>query len=608
MNRRQLTHLAILIAAGTLARALLFNYVGIWGDYGFYQYDARLILAGQHPFIDFLGRSPLFIYLYAATAYVFGHTIELARIFISFWWLLTALPVYGITKTATSHNHGLAAVAVFLLSPFALAYGMWANTQSVAAFFAATAIYTLTQRKHPAGYALAGLLLGLAYLSRRSVIVILFAVILYTTYSHLRYGTRPLDRQLRTITTRLLPLAAGFILALAAVYGLMASFNPTKAYALFEVHTMNLFLSYGRGGYPLITTSAPIVTNDIGSGRIPIFNDLCQMCGSWTARTFAKTLTISVPVVAILWYYIRDLTDHYFLQRDLQYMYGILAALAAYALIVTVYAGHYSRGGVIISLTLLMALTYRTQAVDRSILYNKHLQLVLIILLGLTAGYLYRNRILHSYYFMDFWPYISILAGILFVHAIRHADRRHVRIMLAAGVIIGTISAGFAAHPITVVLLEDNRDGWFTMSNLHDYQDDINSRTEPGDVVFTASPSYVANTHARAPLDRPRLHMVAVRYKDHGPALPQYAHLIEGMRNGTIKYVVFTRTTRQMLRWNESAQDAYRANYCRVESADDLYQQSNAYLYKYSGDADCPADRRPDMNISLTADNAVSPP
>ncbi len=594
MNRREAGHLAAVIAVAAAFRAVLFPYVGIWGDYGFYIYDSRLILQGGVPFVDFLGRSPLFNYAFAAVRAVFGNPIPLLRVFISALWLLTIIPVYAIARLARDHRTAIVAVALFAWLPFGLVYGMWANTQSLAALLGVTGVYAILRWRDWRGYAAAGVLFGLAFLSRRSIIVIVFAALLYTGW---RWLLQDHDRLL----ARPVALLGGFGVALAAVYGAMVGGDPERMWALFEVHTINLFASYGRGGYPLITMVAPIVTNAVTSGRIPIFNDLCQTCGAWTARTMAKTLLAALPMAGVLAPYLRGLTDRYFDRTHLEYLWGVLGVLGLYAAAMALWAGFYLRVLAIVALALFVVVAYRGPRVSRDVLYNRRLQLVVLISGGMAAGYLYRNRVLHTYYFMDLWPYLAILGGVALTALWGRAERP-VRGLLSASLILAVVTSGVGAHPVTNVVLDDNDDGWFTMDNIHDFRDDINNRTEPGDIVYTTSPAFLSDTHVQTISDKPRIHMVLVRYKDHGPAVPLYRTIIDTLRNGSAGHVIYTRTLRQTFRWNETAWQAFRDNYCRVPSADGLYGRANAELYRYQP-AGCADRHRPSLNGTLVGDD-----
>lgn len=410
MNRRHATHLCLLIAATVAIRALLFKYVGIWGDAGFYIYDARLINQGLTPYVDFIGRSPLFNYGYAYTAAVFGNTMATLRAFIALWWLLSIVPVYYIAREIHGHAAGLAAGAVLALTPFMLVYGYWANTQSLAAFLTVSGLAALVWREDSIGYLLAGVGIGLAFLSRRSVIVIFGAVGFYAIYRAWATAA-PRDSLVNGIAT-----IVGFSLPLGLGYLMLANWRPEMALAFAETHGWGLISSSGRGGFPLLTdTERPSVTNRIENGRIPIFNDLCQMCGSWTARTFAKTTLVTTPVIGPMFWYFRDWSDRWFSDALRDYTFGVLLMLAGYAVYSALSAGFYLRPFVAIVLVGFGVLAFQTPAIDRDILYHKHMVLSGLCLIALSAGYLYRNRVLHTYYFSDFMPYLSILVGVVAV-------------------------------------------------------------------------------------------------------------------------------------------------------------------------------------------------
>jgi len=140
VRRREAAQLAGVLLIGLVLRAVLVDWVGIWVDHGFYAYDSRLILEGKRPFVDFLGRSPLWLYLYAAVRSVVGYSPTALRAFVMAGWLITALPVYGLAREIGDHTAALVTVGVFWLLPFGVIYGMWANTMSVAAAFGVTAV------------------------------------------------------------------------------------------------------------------------------------------------------------------------------------------------------------------------------------------------------------------------------------------------------------------------------------------------------------------------------------------------------------------------------------------------------------------------------------
>lgn len=414
MKRREIGHVAGLLALSVVLRALLFHKVGVWGDAGFYIYDARLILDGQVPYVDFVGRSPLFNYGYAAYASVVGNSMVTLREFIVSFWILAGVPVYLVGRRVRGHAAGLASLAVFALSPFMLVYGYWANTQSLAALLAITAVCVVLYREGWPGYALAGAALGTGFLARRSVIVVLGAVGLYAV----SLGVR--DRQAAPMVARGTAAVAGFLAPLAVGYYALAGGDLSLAAKFAEVHGWGLISSSGRGGFPLITDKAPPpVTRSVGEHRIPIFHDLCQLCSPWTLRVFVKTTLASVVAVGPLLYYADDWFQRLVPPQLRWYAGSGALAIGAYASFKALQAGFTLRVGAVVGLAAFGYLVAETELPPASVLYGRRVALPLLCCLALAGGYLYRNRIIHTYYFADLMPFVSVVAGGLYVHLYR---------------------------------------------------------------------------------------------------------------------------------------------------------------------------------------------
>ena len=170
------------------------------------------------------------------------------------------------------------------------------------------------------------------------------------------------------------------------------------------------------------------------------------------------------------------------------------------------------------------------------------------------------------------------------------------QLALVAIVLVAAITSVFAAYPLTNVALHDNESGWFTIDNLESYGDDLDSRVGPGEVIFTGHPSYVMNSdNARLWRDLPRVQYYAYTFNDTylGDAL--YENLTTAFRDGTIQYAISGTMTRQTLRYNNTAEAAFTAHYCRVET-DGLYARTDANLYRWVANSSvCPPERRPDV-------------
>lgn len=172
---------------------------------------------------------------------------------------------------------------------------------------------------------------------------------------------------------------------------------------------------------------------------------------------------------------------------------------------------------------------------------------------------------------------------------------------LVVVVLIASITSMSAAYPLTNVVIHDNEAGWFTLENLQEYGDDLDSRVAPGDPVFTGHPSYVMESeNARLLFDLPRVQYYAYTFNDTWMGDQLYRNLTAALENGDAEYAVANTMTRQTLRYNTTAQRAFEKHYCRVKT-DGLYAKTDAQLYKWvPNSSDCPPDRRPDVrNMSV---------
>lgn len=599
MTRREWTHLAILIVAAAIIRVALIPEVGIWRDISFYLYDARMILAGQRPFVDFLGRSPAFIYLYAGVRAVVGQPVLSLRGLIVALWLLTGVPVYDIARQLADHRSGLAAVAVFLFSPFMLSYGMWSNTQSLAALAGATGAAVLVRRQDLPAVALAGGLFSLAYLSRRSVVVLLFATLLYFGLLGVR------TRRWRPLVARTGTLGVVFGAMLLVGYWLTVGGGVDRTLALAEIHTVNLFISSGRGGFPILGVEAPLTQNSIDRGRIPIVNDLCKTCSPWTAQVLAKTLLVGLPGVSVGWVYVRELDARALDERLTPYLYAALAAAGVWAAYLSVQSGHWIRVGALLSLALTALVVYRADPVPTALLTDSRSLYVLLIAGGLIAGYLYRDPLLHTYYFADVAPHGAVLAGVLGVAVWRRSAvpwRRVGAVAIALGMTVSLL----AGNPLLLFTTADGAAAdWFTTDNIAEMSADIDARTEAGDVVYSAAPAYLAGTNATTIQNTSRTQIYITRYEDDPPADRIYRPLNRGLESGAVEYVIMDNTTLLTFETNATARSRFLGNYCRVPNQSPAYAEVNAILYRY--EPDCPAVRQPQTDWpALTEGNAAT--
>lgn len=590
MNRRQLGHIIALVVVGALVRGAAAETTGIWRDFGFWAYDAGLILRGQTPFVDFLGRSPLYVAGLAVWRGVVGTSPLALRAFENTLWMLTGLPVYALGREAADHQTGLVALGGFLLLPFGVIYSQWVNSQGGAALLVTTAVFVVVARDGPRWYALVGGLLGAAFLTRQSAVVVVGSVGLVLVVDCWR-GRETIGgaaaRGVATVGAWGVTLLVGY----AAVVGL----DPARTLALAEVHAVNLFLSTGRGGWPQLgATVTP--GNTIPDGRIPVLNDVCQLCGRWTARTLAKGLLVALPAVGLtVGPALRYATARWFEERLVPILFAPLAVLTVYAAAVAVLNGYLVRVGALLALAGLVAVAYRADLPESlpRLTAQRAMLVPVLVASSFAAGYLYRERLLHVNYAMDLWPMACVLLGVSVVTLWRRLDRPS-RAVLVALLVVAVVTSTAAANPLSAALSDDD---WFTDERVADYRSDINARTDRGDVVLAQTATYLVGTGARMPLDDSRStgHIFSeLSTRPNSPPMKRlYAQLRSGMADGSVALVITDEIVWRIIAFDETTSQQFEANYCRVNDAGTqaLYGQTGATLWAYN--TDCPADRRP---------------
>ncbi len=586
MNRRELTHLGLLLAASALIRYALIPHVGVFGDFGFWAYDSRMVLLGKTPYIDFVGRSPLTVYSLAATRAVFGMSVYSMRTFVILHWTAAAAVLYGLTRSFRDHRTGLVAVLLATLTPVPLVYGMWLNSQAQAGLLAMLAVAAVWRWPTLQGYALAGGFVGAGLLARRSLLMVAAGIGLWTVWRH--YHTEASTGQwLGAVTSRGLAAAVPALTVPLIGYGFVVGFGP-NAIELFRGEVLGVV--FGQGSYPILGVDVPAADADIEAARVPILNDLCQLCGAWTARIGFQMLILSMPAAGFFWWYTRDITDHHFTPKDRQYMFGALALLGAYAGYLTFTRGFTMRFLTLIAIAGFAIVAYRlTDGLDRDLLYHPGLVLVVLVAAAVVLAYLYRDRRIHVYYLMDAWPWYSIIGASVATAVYRQAETR-TRVIIGGLLALALLVSTLTAAPFVHVTLQDNAVGWFTVNNMAAGHADLEARAGPGGTVFTARPNYVVGTSLWLAGNVSRSYKIGLEY-GWSDRLTEYLYgtLREGFREGSIDYVILSNYTGDVLAWDDRTQHLFETRYCRVPGSEWPYNLTNAELYAPA--EDCGTER-----------------
>ncbi len=185
--------LMLILAGGTALRLALLPMRWINPDEGAHLLDARLMLQGLVPLVDFGSKQPFYIAGLALAIKLFGVTLWVGRLFIVLCHMATVWLLYLLMRRLVSQRAGLLAAALYALLPFFVVWGVVVKTEPLAILLAVLSSYffllgikqsnTLT-----APLFWAGAVAGLAFLTRQSTLYLPVTVFLFLLIN--RSGSR----------------------------------------------------------------------------------------------------------------------------------------------------------------------------------------------------------------------------------------------------------------------------------------------------------------------------------------------------------------------------------------------------------------------------------
>ncbi len=249
--------LSILLAIGILLRLLYAIELPITNDEGNYMYDAQTLLRGSLAGGDGYVKAPLVVVWIALWQLLLGNTIIAARASSVFIGSLLMIPLYFLAKNLWSSQYvtrawlpevvsagwgrrvGLVCAAIWAFFGASIVFNIYAHTQPLALFFGVSGLSILlvalrgpyrrgnvvgskAPRAHKTIWFIgAGLLLGLAVVSRKSMLALgLIPILLIMTEG----------RTMRERFSHFLSVGIGFLIVIILFLGIATSVYGTEGF------------------------------------------------------------------------------------------------------------------------------------------------------------------------------------------------------------------------------------------------------------------------------------------------------------------------------------------------------------------------------------------
>jgi hypothetical protein len=578
MNRRHAAHLVGVVAVAVAVRLALYPHIAIRGDLGYWLLDSRWVADGMRPFVDFIGRSPLFLYAYAGAIEVVGASLASFRWFVASLWLAVGLVAYGTARVAATHRAGLVALGAATLTPYPVAFAFFSSSQSLGVLLVAVAVLALVDRDTPRRYALAGALVGLAFLSRRSLVLALPAIATWLAVAGLT------GRPWRRVTASGVLTGAGFGVALAAGYLALALGNLQTAWELFVIHFVNLFVSTGSGGVPLLEMSDAVLSGETATSSSSA--PLATLLDYRSQLALVATVIAGLPALLVVWDPIRAACTRWLRPRDVTLLRTAAVAVAGLAAAQAALGGLWYRLVWLGAAVLVVVALHERDRLAAARLASPAVAIPLLVAGWVGLGYVIRPNLLAAYYAMDVVPFLAVPLGIAVDQWWPSLDARDRRVAATAVVVVCLVGATPLAPLGPGLSLnsdgQHNRVQFFNVDNVQQINEDVERIAGENGTVLTNQPNYAATNDVHVFERNTRAVYLRHLFGDSGPMLEYYGRLTRALRAGEIDVVVHERFNRIMIETNATANRTLHDCYEPV-GAGPTYDALNTTLMTYDG-------------------------
>ncbi len=274
--------LFLILITSFLIRLLLLPERWINPDEGAHLYDAKFILEGKIPFVDYGSRMPVYVYILAVFLKVFGASYISGRLLPLFSNIGIGIILFFIGRKLFNNNKiALLASAIYLFSPLSILWSVVVKTEQLETLFVTIGMFLLISfiKLRKENYNLvfiSGIFFALAYYVRESSIAVFFLSILFVINY---YGLRTAKMAKTSIM-----MVSGYFLVAFIIILFFSSFTGLNAILDSPLNPMDTIRDPLK---KIITTQEKITVNDKIAAQDTIINDEMK---EYTHQPFDRTI------------------------------------------------------------------------------------------------------------------------------------------------------------------------------------------------------------------------------------------------------------------------------------------------------------------------------
>ncbi len=165
-------------------RVLVLQVRWVNPDEGAHLLDARFILDGLMPIVDYDARQPFYLFMIAVFLKLFGISYHVGRLMPLFVTMGTSLMMFLLGRRLFSSKTGLIAAAIYLFLPLSLIWSTVIKTEPLAIFMTCASLFFVLKSVDSSQYRfgwmlMAGIFAALAYYSRQLSLTLPLIITLY---------------------------------------------------------------------------------------------------------------------------------------------------------------------------------------------------------------------------------------------------------------------------------------------------------------------------------------------------------------------------------------------------------------------------------------------